>query len=83
MYSPSASDSRHIQNISVSVDFGRENILELGRFGPYYKYATFPVEVTSEFEVIATEGDLVGVSGTNFNLGAGPAAREHQRSAYR
>ena len=66
-----AADSRHIQNISVSVDFGRENILELGRFGPYYKYATFPVEVTSEFEVIATEGDLVGVSGTNFNLGAG------------
>ena len=65
------SDSRHIQNISVSVDFGRENILELGRFGPYYKYATFPVEVTSEFEVIATEGDLVGVSGTNYNLGAG------------
>ena len=64
------SDSRHIQNISVSADFGRENILELGRFGPYYKYATFPFEVTSEFEVIATEGDLVNVSGSSENLTA-------------
>ena len=61
-------DSRHLQNISISADFGRENILELGRFGPYYKYATFPFEVTSEFEVIATSGDLVSVSGNAENL---------------
>ena len=62
------SDSRHIQNISVSADFGRENILELGRHGPYFKYATFPFEVTCEFEVIATSGDLVNVSGAGTNL---------------
>ena len=61
-------DSRHLQNISISADFGRENILELGRFGPYHKYATFPFEVTSEFEVIATSGDLVSVSGNAENL---------------
>ena len=60
--------SRHLQNISISADFGRENILELGRFGPYFKYATFPFEVTSEFEVIATSGDLVSVSGNGENL---------------
>lgn len=58
----------HLQNISVSADFGRENILELGRFGPYYKYATFPFEITSEFEVIATSGDLISVSGNAQNL---------------
>tara|TARA_R100001594_G_scaffold3481_2_gene13023 strand:- start:904 stop:1995 length:1092 start_codon:yes stop_codon:yes gene_type:complete len=58
----------HLQNISVSADFGRENILELGRFGPYYKYATFPFEITSEFEVIATSGDLISVSGDAQNL---------------
>ena len=58
----------HLQNISVSADFGRENILELGRFGPYYKYATFPFEITSEFEVIATSGDLINVSGDAQNL---------------
>tara|TARA_B100000519_G_scaffold84609_1_gene73303 strand:+ start:7516 stop:8541 length:1026 start_codon:yes stop_codon:yes gene_type:complete len=59
----------HIQSISVSTDFGQENIQELGRFGPYHRYATFPVEVTSEFEVIATSGDLVSVSGNAENLG--------------
>ena len=58
----------HIQSDSVSTDFGQENIQELGRFGPYHRYATFPIEVTAEFEVIATSGDLVSVSGSHPNL---------------
>ena len=58
----------HIQSISVSADFGQENLLELGRFGPYAKFTTFPIEVTSEFEVIATSGDLKSVSGEAENL---------------
>ena len=58
----------HMQSITVSTDFGQENIQELGRFGPYHRYATFPIEVTSEFEVIATSGDLVNVSGDAPNL---------------
>ena len=62
------SKGAHIQSISVSTDFGQENIQELGRFGPYHRYATFPIEVTSEFEVIATSGDLVSVSGSHPNL---------------
>jgi len=49
----------HIQNISISVDLGRENILELGRKAPYYRAPNFPVEVTSEFEVIAISGDFI------------------------
>ena len=57
-----------IQSITVSADFGRENQLELGRFGPYNRYATFPFEVTCEFEVNATSGDLVSVSGFGRNL---------------
>lgn len=48
-----------IQNITISANLGRENINELGYFGPYYKYTTFPIEVTSEFQVISTSGDLV------------------------
>jgi hypothetical protein len=62
------SDNAHIQSISVSTDFGQENIQELGRFGPYTRYATFPVEVTCDFEIIATSGDLISVSGANPNL---------------
>lgn len=48
-----------IQSIAINANFNRENINELGFFGPYYKYMTLPVEVTSEFEIISTSGDLV------------------------
>jgi len=58
----------HIQSVSVSADFGNESIQELGRFGPFTRYATFPIEVTCEFEVSATKGDLVNVSGNAQNL---------------
>jgi len=58
----------HVQSITVSTDMGQENIQELGRFGPYTRYATFPIEVTSEFEVMATSGDLINVSGSAPNL---------------
>ena len=62
------SSNAHIQSIAVSTDFGQENIQELGRFGPYHRYATFPVEVTCDFEVIATSGGLIDVSGAAPNL---------------
>ena len=51
--------STHFQNITVSCDLGRESLQELGRFAPYHRYATFPVEVTSEFEVLSTTGDNI------------------------
>lgn len=43
-----------LQSISVSIDFGREDIFELGRKTPYYKSANFPVEVSTEVEFIET-----------------------------
>jgi hypothetical protein len=49
----------HIQNISISTDAGREDILELGRKAPYYRAPNFPIEVTCEIEVIAVSGDFV------------------------
>ena len=49
----------HIQNISISTDFGREDINELGRKGPFFRAANFPIEVTCEIEAIATDGDFV------------------------
>ena len=58
----------HVQSVTVSTDYGQENIQELGRFGPYTRYATFPIEVTAEFEVMATSGDLINVSGSAPNL---------------
>jgi hypothetical protein len=49
----------HIQSCTVSTDFGREDILELGRKAPYYRSPNFPIEVTCELEVIAVSGDFV------------------------
>lgn len=49
----------HLQNVTISTDFAREDILELGRKTPYYRPASFPIEVTCEIEAISTSGDFV------------------------
>lgn len=54
-----ASGTLHINSVTLSCSLGRESINELGRRAPYYRFISFPVEVTSEFEVTATEGDKV------------------------
>ena len=56
-YSPDS--SVHLTNITVSTDLAREELFELGTRSPYAKSVTFPVEVTSEFEVISISGDHV------------------------
>lgn len=79
--------STHFQNITVSVDLGREAINELGRFAPYHRYVTFPVEVTSEFEVLATQGDGINATEDGFyktvNGSAVPATSEDVGCIYR
>jgi hypothetical protein len=59
----------HFQNITVSCDFGREAIQELGTFAPYHRFVTFPVEVTSEFEVVAVTGDMINASESGYYAG--------------
>lgn len=49
----------HFQNITISADLGREVINEIGKFSPYCRYTTFPIEVTSEFEVVSANGDYI------------------------
>lgn len=53
-----------IQNVTVSMNLGRESIFKLGQRTPYYRYVNFPVEVTCEIECVAGDGDLVGVEGS-------------------
>lgn len=38
-----------LQSISISVDFGREDLNSLGEKYPFFRAATYPTEVTSEF----------------------------------
>lgn len=52
----------HLSSISVSVDFGREAINELGRKGPYHRTVSFPVEVSCDIEVTATSGDMISAT---------------------
>lgn len=49
----------HVQSISFSVDAGREAISQLGTYAPYYRYVNFPVNVTTEIQVIAVGGDNI------------------------
>jgi hypothetical protein len=51
-----------VQSISVSVDMGREDILELGRFKEYAKLRNPVVDVNTEIEVISKTGDLFNIS---------------------
>lgn len=54
--------SMRFNNITVSMNLGREEIRELGRRTPFYRYISFPVEVTCEIECTANTGDMVGTS---------------------
>jgi hypothetical protein len=56
---PNGKPKVHIQSVSISADFGREDIVELGAKTPYYKASNPTIEVTCDFEVIATSGDFV------------------------
>lgn len=58
-------DRVHVQSATISVDLGREAINQLGSKGPYSRYVNFPVEVTTELEVIAIGGDNVDAVETN------------------
>jgi hypothetical protein len=55
----SAANTLHLQNIKISTDVGRTEIFELGRKGVFYRFANFPVEVTTEIGVLSVSGDLV------------------------
>jgi hypothetical protein len=61
----------YVQSVTVSSDLGREAIYEIGRMAPYYRYVRFPVEVTSEFQVIASDGDYIDASDFSNVTGCG------------
>ena len=57
-----------ISSVSVSVDFGREEINVLGQKLPYYRYVTYPVEVTTEVEVLARGTENVNAKPETANV---------------
>jgi len=62
-----------LQNVSVSVDLGRDALNTLGKRNPYFRFVNFPVEVNCEIEAISLSGDWIsatedGVAGDGNNL---------------
>jgi len=47
-----------IQDIKVTMPLEREELWELGRKGPYHRFVSFPVEVTSEIKVFDQDYEL-------------------------
>lgn len=60
-----------IQSITVNVDFGREDILQLGVKGPFYRFLQVPTEVTTSIDVHNLSGS--NVSASSFGVYAGTA----------
>lgn len=63
-------NSAHIQSITISCDLGRDQIFELGRKAPYFRYVTFPIEVTTEITTIAINWDKISADEAGGNNGA-------------
>ena len=63
-----------INSVKVSMNLGREQIRELGSRTPFYRYIKFPVEVSTEIEVTANNGDMVGASGSSSTACDNPKA---------
>jgi len=53
---------QRLQNVSFNLDIGREDLFELSSKSPYFRAATFPIEVTSDWEYLA----VAGTSGLTF-----------------
>lgn len=59
----------HIQNITIAASLGRTDLFEQGRRGPYFRYANFPVQVTTSIAITATElGDAKNAFQDQTNL---------------
>lgn len=61
----------YVQSVTLSADLGREAINELGAMAPYFRYVNFPLEVRSEFQVTASDGDKVDANDFSGNTGCG------------
>lgn len=62
----------HIQGVTISTNLNREDLLELGRRRPYYRYATFPVAVDTTINIVSTKGDAINATGDADNVSNEP-----------
>jgi hypothetical protein len=61
----------HLGDVTISTTLGREDIFELGRRRPYYRYASFPLTVDTTINITpagTTPGDLIDANSDTDNL---------------
>lgn len=60
----------HLQNVTISVNMGRTDLLELGRRAPYFRYLNIPVEIDTSISVTpaAGSGDTINAVANSDNL---------------
>lgn len=51
-----------IQNFSISMNLGREELYKLGDRIPFTRYVNFPVEITTEIEIVSPSGDMASAA---------------------
>lgn len=78
---PNSGYSAHITSVRVSANLGREQLLELGRKAPFFRYVNFPVEVTTAIEVQTTGDDGVQATEAGVLGGGNNLYSEHIRVA--
>lgn len=61
----------HVQSIEVSTNLGRDELFELGRRVPYFRFVTFPTEVTCSITILNTRGDGISATEEGGQNGAG------------
>ena len=55
---------KKVQSVTISMDLGREDLLELGRLAPYARIPNYPVEVTAEVDYLVDENTMETVGFT-------------------
>lgn len=70
--------SAHLQTLTVSCSLNREDVFELGHKIPYFRFANFPIEVTTEIETLGVRGDFVNATeaGSQTGIYAGNNTRD-------
>lgn len=61
----------HIQDVTISCNLAREDLYELGRRRPYYRYAKFPVAVDTVINITAggiRPGDIINANADTNNI---------------
>jgi hypothetical protein len=61
----------HVQDVTLSVSLNREDLFELGRRKPYYRYASFPTAVDCVINLTAggaLPGDMIAADSDVDNL---------------